>query len=364
VTTWTRYRARRKWLSFMTRRRLLRGYCLGAACGGADFLSQQSARSYLIDRFDRLIQVEYRDEIYLVRDNGAVCRKHRPGRRTTKLDDVWTFGRPDNSNGYMLIGSHVVHCVVAYTFHGERPSTKHVVDHIDTNRRNNRADNLRWVTRLENLILNPITLKRILSRYGSLDEFFKNPGALRIQGSNFDWMRTVTKEEAEESRNRLLEWAESDQIPKGGQLGEWVFRSLRSNEPILEDNADRQSATPTTVQRNWKTYTEFPNCPVLIGSDPLSEHAAKLKEGTVFSRNVFGAAVTVSAKQNDALVGVLCNLPDNSIKKWAVSKITVEDQRFIHESVSTYFSREGALKAYYKLVDLPHDDVECIDDFC
>ena len=349
---------------FLARRRSSPGYWLGAACEGVAFLSEQSASSDLIDRFDRQIQVEYRGEIYLVRDNGAVCREHRPGRRKTKLDDVWTFGRPENSNGYMLIGSHVVHCVVAFAFHGERPSMKHVVDHIDTNRRNNRAENLRWVTRLENLILNPITLKRILSHYGSLDEFFKNPGALRIQGSNFDWMRTVTKEEAEESRKRLLIWAESDQIPKGGPLGEWMFGSLRSNKPILEDNPDRQSATPNAVQRKWKTYTEFPNCPVLIGSDPLSEYAAILKEGTVFSRNEFGASVTVSARQNDALVGVLCNLPDNSIKEWAVSKITVENQKFVHESVGTYFSREGALKAYCKLVDLPHDDVECIDDFC
>jgi hypothetical protein len=47
-----------------------------------------------------------------------------------------------------------------------------------------------------------------------------------------------------------------------------------------------------------------------------------------------------------------------------IRKITVENQKFVHESVSTYFSREDALKAYYKLVDLPHHDVECIDDFC
>lgn len=327
-------------------------------------MNEQSIGLDLTDRFDQQIEVEYRDEIYLVRDNGAVCRKHRPGRRKTKLDEVWTFGRPENSNGYMLIGSHVVHCVVAFAFHGERPSTKHVVDHIDTNRRNNRADNLRWVTRLENLILNPITLKRILNHYSSLDEFFKNPGALRTQGPNFDWMRTVTKDEAEESRKRLLRWAESDQIPKGGQLGEWVYGSRQSNEPVSENNPDKQSATPLAVQRKWKTNIEFPSCPALIGSDPLSEYAANLREGTVFSRNAFGAAVTVSAKQNDAVIGVLCNLPHNSIKGWAVSKITFENQQFVHESVSTYFSREGALKAYSKLVGLPHEAVECIDDFC
>jgi hypothetical protein len=143
-----------------------------------------------------------------------------------------------------------------------------------------------------------------------------------------------------------------------------VFGAPQSNEPVLEANPDRPSATPMTVQRNWKTHTAFPNCPDSIGAGPLSEYAARLKEGALFSRNVFGEAVTVSAKQNNALVGVLCNLPHGSVKKWAVSKITVENQKFVHESVSTYFSREGALKAYCLLVGLPVDDVECIDDFC
>src|SRR5271154_81662 len=99
------------------------GCSVGRAREGLELLSEQSGPSYLIDRFDRQIQVEYRNEIYLVRDNGAGCRKRRPGRRKTKLDDVWTFGRSGNSNEYMLIGSHVVHCVVAAAFHGERPST-------------------------------------------------------------------------------------------------------------------------------------------------------------------------------------------------------------------------------------------------
>ena len=50
------------------------------------------------------------------------------------------------------IGAVVVHRIVATAFHGEQPSEKHIVDHIDTNRRNNRAENLRWITRLDNLL--------------------------------------------------------------------------------------------------------------------------------------------------------------------------------------------------------------------
>lgn len=42
----------------------------------------------------------------------------------------------------------------------DNPDKKNFVDHIDTNKKNNRADNLRWVTYSENM-RNPITYKRI-----------------------------------------------------------------------------------------------------------------------------------------------------------------------------------------------------------
>ena len=43
-----------------------------------------------------------------------------------------------------------VHSLVARAFHGERPQGREC-DHIDRNRANNRADNLRWVTHAENM---------------------------------------------------------------------------------------------------------------------------------------------------------------------------------------------------------------------
>ena len=103
----------------------------------------------------------YKGEEYSVRDNGAVLRKARPNQRVRKLDNKWTFGKLNTKTGYLEIASVRIHRIIATAFHGEPPTKEHVVDHIDTNRQNNKPSNLRWLTRLENTVLNETTRKRI-----------------------------------------------------------------------------------------------------------------------------------------------------------------------------------------------------------
>jgi hypothetical protein len=313
----------------------------------------------LLNQFDKELEIEFRGEMYRVRDNGSVYRQRRPNKRQRPLDEIWTFGTPSAFTGYMHIGADVVHRIIATAFHGKQPSEKHIVDHIDTNRRNNRVENLRWITRLDNLLQNPITLRRIITAYGSLDEFFKNPGApLNPKAiNNFDWMRTVSKQEAQESRERLLRWAESDQAPKGGVLGDWIY-GARRNEPVVEDAPDVQSPTPNVIQRNWRTPSEFLMCPDKIS---LTEYAKRLNFGTVFARNQYGQSLVVTADGGDGLLSVVCNLSENPIKNWSVAKVTIENEKFVHENVHSYFTLQGALKAHCNLLGIPFE--ESIDDY-
>ena len=104
----------------------------------------------------------YENENFSVRDNGAVCRHSKSEGRKRKLDNRWTFGTTDNNTGYMMIAGIRVHRIVATAFHGEPPAKDYVVDHINTNKQDNRPENLRWITKLENIILNPITCKKIM----------------------------------------------------------------------------------------------------------------------------------------------------------------------------------------------------------
>ncbi len=133
-----------------------------------------------IDDYKEVKDCIYKEEHYSVRDNGAVMRHPREGKRIRKDDNVWTFGKPNDITGYMEIAGQRVHRIVAFAFHGNPPTDQHVVDHIDTNRRNNRPGNLRWLTRLENALNNPITRARIENLCGSIEVFLADPSILRV----------------------------------------------------------------------------------------------------------------------------------------------------------------------------------------
>ena len=176
----------------------------------------------------------YKGETYHVRDNGAVMREAK-GNKKRPLDEEWTFGKKNESNGYMTIGGHRVHIIVATAFHGTNDSKVYVVDHIDTNRCNNRPENLRWLTKLENVLLNDITRNKIEFICGSIESFLKNPSQLNgyeSHDNNFKWMRSVTKEEAE---NTLKNWKYLLEKPRvktenHESIDEWLYGSYASKQ--------------------------------------------------------------------------------------------------------------------------------------
>jgi len=319
------------------------------------------------DNFDKEVTCIYRDEKYDVRDNGAVYRHRREGGRRRPLDEKWSFGRVDKSKGYTFIASEAVHRIVATAFIESQPSKDHVVDHIDTNKRNNRPENLRWVTRLENLLLNPITCYRIEQAYGSIENFLKDPSK-PISGKldqNFEWMREVTKEEAEYSSKRLTDWARNGNLPSGGSLGEWLYNPLISSYTEMEKfNNQIESNTPGAIQKNWKTPSEFPLCPINVDDYSLNQYLQKLKRGKVFAFNNHGKSVVHSAdiSESSQALFVVCNNP-SGVKKWSLARITIEDQNFIHENMGSYFSLDGVMKRYTLGLGLEWEGGDSIDDF-
>lgn len=320
-----------------------------------------------VNDFQQEVNCVYGGDEYLVRDNGAVLRKKRPGKRKRPLDEQWKFGNPCRHSGYMKLSAVVVHRIVASAFHGQPPSDQHVVDHIDTNRRNNRAENLRWVTRLDNILLNPATHKKILAAYGSIEAFFENPqkpDIPRLLGQ-YDWMRTVSKEEALASRKKMEKWAKSDKRLRGGSFGEWLFAAEHHISEREHEAQDVDSLTTGAVQRRWKTPCEFPACPEESRDDALRQYKQGLTSGSIFSRNQYGESRALSAEisQDDSALIVLCELEANAVKPWANSRVTIEDGKFCHENLGSCFTLEGAEKQHCLARGLPWKGGDSIDDY-
>lgn len=349
---------------------------------------------------------EYKGRRYLVRDNGAVFRLPKEGGRLSKLDNVWSFGTK-NSDGYMIFTGNVrVHQVVCTAFHGPEPEPHMVVDHIDTNRCNNRPENLRWVTRLENVIYNPVTRKKIIYHCGSIEAFLADPTILRskVLTPDIAWMRTVTKEEAEKCKRNIERWANENSSKLTESSGKGLGGIIFSNEEMAEaaewnkynpnkrykpysvqkaeiEEANRRdheeqyglkdSLTPGAKQLNWKTSTEFLLCPTQGQERTLSAYLNNLVKDKVFTRTQYGDGGVVldygiNEKEN-ALFVLTQNGDDEkdrkTIKPWALCRITLQDGYFIHDNQGSFFHEDGGQKYFTLAMGREWTGGEVFDDF-
>ena len=280
----------------------------------------------------------YRDREYLARDNGAILRKSQEGKRKTKLDDVWTFGTSENKQkGYFEIAGVPIHRIVATAFLGEQPTKEHVVDHIDTNRKNNRPSNLRWLTRFENVVYNEITRRKIESIVcTNIYEYLENPAKYSHMFSNtdFSWMRTVTEEEAKACLEKFKRQSEAD-----------------------------KSLTKLAKQKNWRTLTKFLCCPIEIVGDPIDCYLKNLKIGENFGTNSHGDSIILDfAKVNDSIIVMTTN--PSGVKPYALTKITYENGYFMHTNLHSFFSLDGATKYFVIAQGLEWAGGDTFDDYC
>lgn len=342
----------------------------------------------------------YKGRRYYVRDNGAVYRQCKDDGKPRKWDEEWTFGRFDPKTGYMLIGQERVHRIVCTAYHDEPVGDRNIADHIDINRCNNRPENLRWVTKLENTLNNPITRAKVELICGSIEAFFENPSLLyghESENPNFTWMRAVTKEEAQRSLKRWEEWAtmpKEERKPKGKGVGEWIYEK---DKPIIENKPRKQfqyagpynsyaehiaaveemnrlesekqlglkdSLTPGAKQLEWKTPTEFPQIPKGISTTPLQDYLSRLAKGVIYCRNQYGDSPVYDAAmaEDGSHLAIVTEIP--GVTNYALSEVTFDEGSFIHKSIRTFFTEEGARKYFTLSLGREWTGGDVMEDYC
>lgn len=324
--------------------------------------------------YSKEVICNYNGDCYSVRDNGAVLR-HSNGHERP-LDNEWTFGRP-SPEGYLFFSKNPVHRIVATAFIGEPPSLDYVVDHIDTNRQNNRPENLRWLTRLENILNNPITVSRILRICGSIESFLEDPSVLRNLDGSHSWMRRVTNEEAKNALDNLMRLSH---IPRG-EYYKWVSLKDSSLPKLLTLEQDNRfssfsimsydfargfnysfcynvleegnySLVPAqnvkALQYGWQSAICFESCPSSVGAKPLEDYHSKLGIGSCFiKRQLFNYVISETFFSQDHRLLFVCSKilfhADEIDDVWNLTVIGYREGKFIHQNLHFYFNYSSVI---------------------
>jgi hypothetical protein len=327
-----------------------------------------------INDYCKEISCVYKGERYSVRDNGAVLRLPREGKKPRPTDNKWTFGKLNEKTGYLEIASERIHRIVAVAFLGEPPTKEYVVDHLDTNRCNNQSGNLQWLTKLENTLKNPVTAWKIENICGSIEAFLANPSVLcdNDLDPNFKWMCKITPQEANDCLQNMQNWAKHKRKLSDGSLKKRIFKPYNASNKLVETSSELSmlvmAKTQGAAQLHWRIPSEFPCCPQEACSDPIVAYAERLKKGFLFARNdIYESMVLQFALMNDhrtIFVMTENEKEEDAIKPWALAKITYENGLYIHKSLGSFFTKEGAIKQFTLAQGLEWTGGDTIDDYC
>lgn len=337
----------------------------------------------LLNTFTEVRECDYKGEHYSVRDNGAIMRHPKPGKRPRAMDNTWTFGRRDDKTAYMLWGSHRIHIIVAMAFLGERDSRVYVVDHIDTNRCNNRVGNLRWFTRLENALNNPITRKRIEWLCGGdIQKFIDDPSCLRTddpKAQDLSWMRTVSPDEAKTAISNLIRWAKrplstsADGDTKGETKKrdtEWMFKKRDKSSPMNQTDDASTSSRETddevmTSRSAYKRSIKFLQEPEASAHPSLEDYFSRLRPGMPFAETNYGISSVIETKmaKDGSSFGVAVTFP-SEIKRYAAYRVMVLGNLYAYEFLHTCFEKNGALQRMTEAAGEKWDGPDSIDNYC
>lgn len=161
---------------------------------------------------------------------------------------------------------------------------------------------------------------------------------------------------------------------EGEYFGDWLSAKKRRTMPevvepptqlIVETPIFTTSLTPNAVQQSWHIPSEFPCCPKEPTDTPILSYVANLTQGKIFCCNeLYRSTVSEFAVSADNTMIWVLGLSSSSIKPYALARITFRDNKYVHTSLSSFFSPNGAKKQFCIAQGLEWTGEESIDDYC
>jgi len=166
-----------------------------------------------------------------------------------------------------------------------------------------------------------------------------------------------------------MEWYRASMAAMNHKHNDWRFdpTPTRSTEHI-EECFFKAKSPSNALQKDWKTPTDFVQCPTNPGDNPLVEYIDNLKEGNFFSANQYRRDIVMEAAliEDGKTIIVSSRAEDEKeqIKPFAIAKIYYSGGTFIHESVQTFFEEIGVTSCFKALKEGTEWDTDCLDLYC
>lgn len=95
----------------------------------------------------------------------------------------------------------------------------------------------------------------------------------------------------------------------------------------------------------------------------MNIYKEKLIKEKVFSTNEYGESIVENSVINESTNELLVMTSSDNVKPYALAKVYIDENNFIHESIRAFFTVIGAQKQFNLALGLEWEGEDSIDDY-